>query len=58
MTISDLNRYALTVFALVTVLASCNSGGSQVAPLGSMQQSAVQSDVNANAAPGAPTTRG
>ncbi len=28
MTISDLNRYALTVFSLVTLLASCNSGGS------------------------------
>jgi hypothetical protein len=40
-----LSRYALVVCALVTLLAGCNSG-SQVAPLGPMQQSAGRSGVN------------
>jgi hypothetical protein len=43
MEISDLCRQALIVCALVTALAGCNTGGSQVAPVGPMQQNGVAS---------------
>lgn len=42
---TNFSRYALLVWASVSVLAACNSGGSQVAPLGSMQQRAAPFDM-------------
>jgi hypothetical protein len=41
MKILDLNRYALGICAGIAILAGCNSGGSQLAPTGSMPQSAA-----------------
>jgi hypothetical protein len=56
MKILDLSRYALGICAGTAILAGCNSGGSQVAPAGPMQQSRARLDLNAEAGPAKPLT--
>jgi len=49
MKISSSARYTLGIFAAISMLAGCSSGGSQIAPTGSIRLNAGAFGVNAGA---------